>query len=448
MSNVLEDFFTSSAQQKIEEAKYKKTGTGGMQVSSDQFLQLLVTQMSNQDPLAPMQDTEMMAQYAQLQQLDNQQTMTSAMTDMRKEYAIQGASSLIGKSVTATDSSGKTTTGVAVSIVYAKDDNNVEIKLDDGTSVNYGDITSVEAMATGANVNAASQMIGKFIIGIDENAKAYQGVVKNATTNGNAIFLETYDGVYVPLDGVAQVRDLTPSESAKLVEALDLVGKYVEAPQNGSSNPLTGVVKGIYSKDNQYWVETWGGTDIYVGNIMNRDAGGKVRELTTGELEDMELAKKYVGKFVKANDGKMTGGISEGFFYRDGAVGEDGKQAAGQFYIYTARGEVFAIDSLYYSRDYTAADQAQYGGTAGLSAELQTNLSKAVAEVLGTPFIGYDATGNEVAGVVDSVYLKNGLMMFGLVDQSVDAETGKTTIIRNEAVSPYSLYTNGGAAAA
>lgn len=68
------------------------------------FLKLLTTQMSNQDPMNPISDTDQIAQLAQFSSL---QSMNSLLTNSQFE----GASSMIGKTVTALDTSGYSVTG-------------------------------------------------------------------------------------------------------------------------------------------------------------------------------------------------------------------------------------------------------------------------------------------------------------------------------------------------
>ena len=67
------------------------------ELGKDQFLQLLVTQLRNQDPMQPMQDKEFIAQMAQFTSLEQMMNMSGQMTALRNSAAL--SASLIGKQV-------------------------------------------------------------------------------------------------------------------------------------------------------------------------------------------------------------------------------------------------------------------------------------------------------------------------------------------------------------
>lgn len=81
----------------------RTTSLGTSNLDKDAFLQLLVTQMQNQDPLNPSTDTEFVSQLATFSQLEQLQNLSA---NTEKSHAF----SLVGKEVvlTSTDSNGKT----------------------------------------------------------------------------------------------------------------------------------------------------------------------------------------------------------------------------------------------------------------------------------------------------------------------------------------------------
>ncbi len=87
----------------------------GSELDKDSFLLLMVTQMKNQDPLNPMDDTQyvsQLAQYSSLEQLMNLNDGMSSLTDATNNQQMLNATSYIGKEVGITGNTiGKTTEG-------------------------------------------------------------------------------------------------------------------------------------------------------------------------------------------------------------------------------------------------------------------------------------------------------------------------------------------------
>ncbi len=86
------------------------------QVDTSAFMQLLLTELKHQNPLEPMKDSDMMAQMTQLNSLSELQTIRSQMSNMVISNEFIYATSLIGKSVTATIGKGETVNGVVTGL--------------------------------------------------------------------------------------------------------------------------------------------------------------------------------------------------------------------------------------------------------------------------------------------------------------------------------------------
>ena len=83
------------------------------------FMTLLVAQLKNQDPSAPMDTNQMMSQTLQLSTM---QQMTELSTNSKEGFSLQmrtAAAQLIGHSVGYTLADGTTGTGIASSVSYA-----------------------------------------------------------------------------------------------------------------------------------------------------------------------------------------------------------------------------------------------------------------------------------------------------------------------------------------
>lgn len=100
-NNVSNSVLTSL--QKQNETTSSRTGAAGSALGKDAFLQLLVTQMQNQNPLEPQDNGEFVAQLAQFSSLESMQSLNGSVntivSSFQSSQALQ-ASSLVGRSVT------------------------------------------------------------------------------------------------------------------------------------------------------------------------------------------------------------------------------------------------------------------------------------------------------------------------------------------------------------
>lgn len=81
-------------------------------LGEDAFLKLLTTELQNQDPLKPMDDTQSVAQLAQFSALQAQNELKTSFQNFQSNFGVLQASSLIGKkaTVSSTDASGNSST--------------------------------------------------------------------------------------------------------------------------------------------------------------------------------------------------------------------------------------------------------------------------------------------------------------------------------------------------
>ena len=75
------------------------TGSVTAQQSQQQFLQLLVTQVQNQDPLDPMQQEDFIQQLAQFSTLEGIENLNAQFSDMLALQQLTNGVELVGKSV-------------------------------------------------------------------------------------------------------------------------------------------------------------------------------------------------------------------------------------------------------------------------------------------------------------------------------------------------------------
>jgi flagellar basal-body rod modification protein FlgD len=81
-------------------------------LGQDAFLKLLVAQMQNQDPTAPQDSGQMMAQLASFSQVSQLQQLTASTSALTLGQDFSSAVALIGKNVTYTKADGSQTSGI------------------------------------------------------------------------------------------------------------------------------------------------------------------------------------------------------------------------------------------------------------------------------------------------------------------------------------------------
>ena len=126
--------------------KTDTTGIPGSNLGKQDFLKLLMAQLQNQDPLKPMDDSQMISQMAQFSALESSQNLTGVIQQSSNMQTVTQAGSLIGKYIQAQQADGTTITG-SVSGVTFETTNGMEAPtlLVDGKDVDYSTIRQVSS---------------------------------------------------------------------------------------------------------------------------------------------------------------------------------------------------------------------------------------------------------------------------------------------------------------
>jgi|WetSurMetagenome_2_1015567.scaffolds.fasta_scaffold228064_2 flagellar basal-body rod modification protein FlgD len=114
-------------------------------MDSDQFMQILMAQLTHQNPLEPMDNAEMMSQFSQLNSLQELREIHTGMDKLSSSNQVIYLSSLIGKSVKVNRTDGKVIEGVVEGVVTEKDNpqlriGNNEYPLDDVIEIQGEDL--------------------------------------------------------------------------------------------------------------------------------------------------------------------------------------------------------------------------------------------------------------------------------------------------------------------
>jgi flagellar basal-body rod modification protein FlgD len=121
------------------------------QLGVNDFINMMVTQLQNQDPLSPESNSDLMQQMSQIGQMQASTQLETTLTTVALQTNLAAAGNLIGKTVQGLDSTGAQLQGVVDSVKVAN--NSVSLELDNGSELSMSNVTAISpgpSAATGA----------------------------------------------------------------------------------------------------------------------------------------------------------------------------------------------------------------------------------------------------------------------------------------------------------
>ena len=195
------------------------------EVDMDDFIQLMITELQNQDPLNPMDNEQMLGQIGQIREIASNDKLTESLDALMLSQGISMASNMIGLKVEALSDESERIEGIVNRVVIednkaklivtetvpetydpATDSTIPEHEVDHSVSVNnVGKILNKTAQGESddgkadpnqlpISLSAAGELIGKSILGISQADKVVTGEVKRILMdNGTPMLILTED---------------------------------------------------------------------------------------------------------------------------------------------------------------------------------------------------------------------------------------------------------------
>ena len=110
-------------------------------LDSSQFMEILMAQLTHQNPLEPMNNAEMMSQFSQLNSLQELKGIHTTMDKLSASNQVMYMASLIGKTVKVNRPDGNILEGVVSEVITEKD--NPQLKIGD-EKVSISDVIDVK----------------------------------------------------------------------------------------------------------------------------------------------------------------------------------------------------------------------------------------------------------------------------------------------------------------
>ncbi len=93
------------------------SSAGGLgSISSDEFINVLLTELSNQDPFEPQDTSALLEQLSTLRNIESQLSLQEQIEGLVLQNSVSSAANLIGKEVDGLDEANERVTGVVTSI--------------------------------------------------------------------------------------------------------------------------------------------------------------------------------------------------------------------------------------------------------------------------------------------------------------------------------------------
>lgn len=126
---------------------------GGFNLKPSDFINLMVTELQNQDPTKPASSQDLLTQMSQIGSLESSDSLQTTLTSFGLQMSISSAGTLIGKNVTGLDDQGKQQTGNVLSVKVSA--NKAYLQLDNGAQLQVGNVTAI-ANATTATTGSST----------------------------------------------------------------------------------------------------------------------------------------------------------------------------------------------------------------------------------------------------------------------------------------------------
>ncbi len=125
----------------IDASSITGTNRGFAELSSEEFIKVLVTELQNQDPLDPQDTTALLEQLSSLRNIESQTSLQDELADLVKQNQVSAAGNMIGKVVQGIDTTNTNATGIVTSVRVTSE--GVFLELDNGRTMSMNQVTAI-----------------------------------------------------------------------------------------------------------------------------------------------------------------------------------------------------------------------------------------------------------------------------------------------------------------
>lgn len=118
-----------------------RTSNGFADLSSDEFIKVLISELSNQDPLKPQDSGALMEQMSSLRNIESQLQLQKSLESLVAQNSVASASGLLGKLVAGLDDANSQVSGLVTGIRIK--DGQAILELDTGHALKADRVTEI-----------------------------------------------------------------------------------------------------------------------------------------------------------------------------------------------------------------------------------------------------------------------------------------------------------------
>ncbi len=186
------------------------------ELSSAEFINILVTELTQQDPFEPNDSAAILEQLSSLRNIESQASLQTQFESLVNQNAVSSAGGMIGQFVKGLDANNQQVEGVVQSLVI--ENGKPILKLQDGSRIESSRITDVgslgdldtqivQQLLRNLIILNSSALVGKMVSGFDENNSLIEGVVTSVKTQDDDLVLELDTGRELSAGAVTRFTD-------------------------------------------------------------------------------------------------------------------------------------------------------------------------------------------------------------------------------------------------
>lgn len=95
------------------------TPSGFSSLTSNDFMQMLIAELKNQDPTQPMDNSQLLQQLTQMQSMQSSVELNTTLTNLSNNQQVAAGAAFLGKQVTGVNAQNQQVSGIATQVTVA-----------------------------------------------------------------------------------------------------------------------------------------------------------------------------------------------------------------------------------------------------------------------------------------------------------------------------------------